>query len=258
MNKRHTWQDVRDLIEARTGPIRRAEPVSQGRNAEIAVVVYTDQGTCFVKGMREDHPRAWTQHREQQVNPHVLSVSPQLLWSQQADGWHLLGFEYIPGRPVDYTPGSLDLPKLIATLDRLQRIPAPPIELKDARQRWAAYSDKAALFAGDRLLHTEWTPTNVLITDDNAWLVDWAWPTAGADWIDPACLIVWLVSAGHTPQQAEAQVSALPSWRHAPDEAVTEFARVQAQMWRGIAESDGHRWAEDLAAAARAWTEHRT
>jgi RIO-like serine/threonine protein kinase len=31
------------------------------------------------------------------------------------------------------------------------------------------------------LLHTDFNPLNVLMTADGAWIIDWAWPTRGAE-----------------------------------------------------------------------------
>ncbi|MFD1535587.1 hypothetical protein [Nonomuraea guangzhouensis] len=37
---------------------------------------------------------------------------------------------------------------------------------------------------------TDYNPLNMLIAEGRALLIDWAWPTRGAGWIDPACLKV--------------------------------------------------------------------
>jgi hypothetical protein len=42
-------EDVRDIIWAQTGPVFKAEPVSEGYNSEIAVIVHTEQARTFVK-----------------------------------------------------------------------------------------------------------------------------------------------------------------------------------------------------------------
>lgn len=72
-------------------------------------------------------------------------------------------------------------------------------------------------------------PGNVLV-NGRAYLVDWAWPTRGAAWIDPACLAVWLIASGHSPYSAESCAARVPSWQSAPADALDEFARVQALM----------------------------
>ena len=99
-------EPVRHAITARTGPVLSAETASDGLNSAIAMSVRTPTDTIFVKGLRTDHPGVVTQHREAMINPHVLSVSPRLRWHiDDVDGWNLLGFDHIPGRHADYTPG---------------------------------------------------------------------------------------------------------------------------------------------------------
>ena len=56
-----------------------------------------------------------------------------------------------------------------------------------ARQRWAAYVDRKAdldLIDGDALLHTDFNPLNLLLGPDRTSIIDWAWPTRGAAFID--------------------------------------------------------------------------
>lgn len=128
-------------------------------------------------------------------------------------------------------------------------------ELKQAPQRWSAYSDRAELFGGDGLAHTDWSPTNILIVNGHARMLDWAWPTKGARWIDPACWTVWLIASGHTPYEAEAWAAELPAFATAPTASVTAFAAAQAAMWEDIGDQAPH---PGLAAAATAWVKHRT
>lgn len=243
------WQQARALIEKLTGPVITARPASGGLNSEIAVIV---NDRYFVKGLRQDHPYVWTQSREKEINPYIRHVSATLEWHAEADGWNLLGFTYIPGRTPDYRPGS---PDLTLITDMLLKLPiAPPdLNLKRAEQRWSAYSERAGLFRGNHLSHTDWSPGNVLIADD-ARLVDWAWPTRGAAWIDPACWVVWLIASGHSPAQAESQAAKIPAFAHAPEQAVTAFAVAQAAMWAEFGDEAPH---PGLAAAAADWHKHR-
>jgi hypothetical protein len=251
-----SWEDARELIEKETGPIRAVTELSEGRNSEISVIVRTDRDATFVKGRRSDHPQAWTQERERTINPLVRHISPALKWSSVNSGWDLLGFEYIPGVHADYSPGSPDIPKVMRTLLQLQEITCPDIDVKHADQRWASYTGTPELLAGTCLLHTDWSPGNVLV-NARAYLVDWAWPTRGAAWIDPACLAVWLIASGHTPRSAESLVSRAFSWQNALASALDEFARVQALMWDGIAADSPEPWKMNLAGAARQWADHR-
>jgi hypothetical protein len=250
------WEAIKELIEKQTGPVRAAEQVSEGRNSEISVIVHADTGIVFVKGILNTHPQAWTQRREELINPSVRHISPRLRWSASDGGWELLGFEYIPGRHADYSPGSPDIRKVMQTLLDLQQIVCPHIELKQAEQRWAAYTKAPELFTGTGLLHTDWNPSNILV-NDRAYLVDWAWPTKGADWIDPACLAVWLIACGHSPASAESWAEHIPSWKGAPAYALDEFARSQALMWTDIAAESAEPWKENVAHAAKRWSTHR-
>lgn len=251
-----SWEDAQDLIEKETGPIRAVTELSEGRNSEISVIVRTDGDATFVKGRRTDHPQAWTQERERIINPLVRHISPALKWSSVNADWDLLGFEYVPGVHADYSPGSRDIPKVISTLLQLQEITCPDIDVKQAGHRWTAYTGAPELLAGTCLLHTDWSPGNVLV-GGRAYLVDWAWPTRGAAWIDPACLAVWLIASGHSPHSAESWAARIPSWQNAPAGALDEFARVQALMWAGIAAASSEPWTKNLARASRQWAAHR-
>ena len=108
--------EARDLVEVHTGPIIEADTMSGGFNSEIAAVVRTQAGAYFVKGLRGDHPRVWTQQTEATINPYVRGIAPELLWHAQADGWNILGFECVEGRHADYSLNSVDLPKIVDTL----------------------------------------------------------------------------------------------------------------------------------------------
>ena len=196
---RHTdWDElevpVRLAIEARTGRVHTARTASTGLNSQLAVVLDTDAGVVFITGLRADHPGAVRQGREAMINPHVRAVAPRLLWHDQAAGWDVLAFEYIDGaRHADYRPGSPDLPRVIYAMRQLAAISCPDLPVKQARQRWAAYVDREAdldLLDGDALLHTDFNPLNILLGPDRAWIIDWAWPTRGAAFIDAACFLI--------------------------------------------------------------------
>jgi hypothetical protein len=241
---------VHHLIEKHTGPVTSVRQVNEGFNSEIAMVI---NDTTFVKGLRSDHPRAWTQEREREINPHVRHISAALLWSEQADGWDLNGFEYLKGRSASYTPDSGDLPQIAAMVTRFPQAPGE-IELKRAEQRWSTYSSQPDLFTGNALLHTDWSPSNVLVHDGRTVMIDWAWPTRGASWLDPACWVVWLIASGHSPHQAEQWALRVPALQRAPHTAVTAFAQAQAAMWEDIGDHAPH---PGLAPAAARWVKHR-
>jgi Ser/Thr protein kinase RdoA (MazF antagonist) len=148
-----------------------------------------------------------------------------------------------PTRPAPRT--SL----VTAALEELQTITAPAdIAIKSAEHRWAAYAPPGTghLFAGNTLLHTDLAPHNVLI-DHRAHIIDWAWPTRGAAWIDPAVLILRLLEAGHSSESADGIAHQLPSWRNAPAPAVQAFAAANAATWTEIARADSGPWKEAMA-----------
>jgi hypothetical protein len=264
--ERTDWDDlgqpVRDLIQAQTGRVYGARTVTAGLNSQLAIVLDTADGSVFVKGLRTDHPGVVRQHREAMINPYVLPVAPRLRWQAEGTGWNLLAFDYLPGtRHADYTPGSADLPTVVRVLNRLQQIPCPDLPVKRAEQRWAACLDDEAsrnLLVGDTLLHTDFNPLNVLMDAETAWIIDWAWPTRGAAFIDPACLLLRLMLSGHTETQAEAWAAQCDSWPTASDKAIDTFALGCARLYAEIADEDPQPWKQRLAAVAAEWARYRS
>ncbi len=113
--------------------------------------------------------------------------------------------------------------------------------MKQAEQRWAAYLDNNAargLLAGQTLLHTDFNPLNVLIGTGIAWIIDWAWPTRGAAFIDPACFLLRLMLGGHTAAQAETWAAQCDSWAAASERAIDAFAVACARLYAEIARED--------------------
>ncbi|MFI6155774.1 aminoglycoside phosphotransferase [Kitasatospora sp. NPDC051170] len=259
------WADLPEAVHQAVsvrlgGPIRRAETVSAGFNSEIAVRLATDEGSVFVKGLRLSHPRVWTQQREAEINPSLHGLAPTVLWHMEVEGWSLLAFEHIRARHADYKAAG-DLESMVDVLTRLGRVPCPGIELRQAEQRWAAYVDEpgtAARFAGDALLHTDLNNENVLVQGERAVLVDWAWATRGAAWIDPALWVIWLIAAGgHSPASAEGWAARVPAWGLGDPALLEIFAKAQARMWADIAGSEPDPWTASLSRAARRWARFR-
>ena len=148
-------------------------------------------------------------------------------------------------------------------MDALSTIKAPddPGPFKRAEDRWKPYLDNpetASAFAGPVLTHSDWTPDNVLISPDRAWLIDWAWPTLAAAWTDPACWILRLMaSGGHTAPQAEQQATRLPAFQAANPAHIDLFAAANVRLWDEITQSSTSTWTKDMAQAARTWLAYR-
>ncbi|MFI2372090.1 aminoglycoside phosphotransferase [Streptomyces sp. NPDC018833] len=256
---------ARAAVEQHTDPLLTVVETAEGFNSEIAARVTSTTGTWHIKGLRTDHPRAWTQRREAAIAPFLTGLGPALHWRVETAGWDLLGFEALDGHHADYSPGSPDLPEVAALLRRLGETPCPGIELRRAEQRlerYAVHPDDLHFFAGRNLLHTDLNNTNVLVNDHapqghRARLVDWAWATRGAPWLDAGYWVIWLIASGHTPTSAEHQAAEIPAWHTAPAEGITAFAAANRNVWDEISTADPDPWTLRLATATAAWQEHR-
>ena len=253
--------DVQGSVLARTGPLLSVETVPSGFNSAISARLTTENGEVYVKGLPADHPRAWTQQREAVVGPYVSGVSPRVQWHLRAGGWDLVAFDSLDGRHADYAPGSDDLLLVAQTLERLSALRAPSgVELKDAGHRLREHAPAAvlALFTGDALCHTDPNPANVMVGQGRAWLVDWAWATRGAPWLDAGYWVVWLIAeGGHTPESAEQWASRIPAFCVAPENGLNAFAAANESVWAEIAEESPNLWTRSVHTAAAAWAAHR-
>jgi hypothetical protein len=257
---RVAWSDLpraaRAAVHEATGPVLAATNISTGANSGVAAKLHTQTDPVFVKGIPLDHPQVAHQQREAEINPYLPASAPQLLWHVQGGGWDLLGFELIDGRTAAFSPGSADLPLVVAALAELAAVPCPDIPLKTAPERWGAYSASPELFAGDALLHTDMASHNILV-GVRAHLIDWAWPTMGAAWVDPAVWAVRLIDDGHSPAMAEDWAARLPAWEEASPSAVTAFALANAALWEEIADCGLVEWQKSVAVSARLWADYR-
>lgn len=253
---------VRDAIERRTGPLSGFRSVDTGWNHEIAFTAGSPQGPVFVKGLPSENSKVAGLKREAGIASYVQAVSPKLLHHFEDTGWTILVFREVPGRTADYRPGSGDLRLVAGLLQMTGSIPVPSAHepVKRAEDRWRDYvpdPGSALTLAGGTLLHTDLLPANVLVTQDGAWLVDWAWPTFGAPWIDAACWLVCLLDSGHTVPQAEWWAGQVPAYARAAPRDIDVLARALAKMWTGIAGDQPGTWTESMAAAAREWEQAR-
>ncbi|REE96956.1 phosphotransferase [Thermomonospora umbrina] len=263
---RTAWTDLpeelREGITAHTGRVRAIEPAATGNHADVASTLHTTDGSVFVKAARKagerDGPEVRSLRWEAAVNPHAREFAPRLLWQVEAGGWLALGFEYVEGRHADYAPGSPDLEVLAKTIEAFQALSCPDLVNRRVERRWEPVTDDVTPMAGNALLHTDLNPANVLIAaDGRAYIVDWAFVSRGAPWVEPAILIKWLIRGGHSPRQAEQWVSRFPSWAEVPSAVLDAFAAAHAELWRRRSSDNPAPWAAELAALTRRWADHR-
>ncbi|MCO5994184.1 aminoglycoside phosphotransferase family protein [Actinoallomurus rhizosphaericola] len=290
---RHEWDalpdDVRSAVEQQCGgQVIKAEMPELGCSSEFSATLHLDGGRIFCKGIRADHPAAWMHGNEAAVNPLLpVGLAPRLLWQLAVDGWLMLGFEHAAGRHPDLTPSSPDLAAIAEAITALRQLTPSAAPNRSLAARWARLpvwrqyaQDPPAdldpweaehlprlveleatapeLVDGDALLHTDLQPGNLLIEDGAVMVIDWAWASRGAAWVDPAFMVIRLMAAGHSPQSAEVWASQIPAWREAPAAAVTAFAATVLGLWGHKTRSAAARpHSAKLTAVARNWARHR-
>lgn len=254
----------RELIRPYTGEVSQVHVPKQGFTTEFAAVIDSEKGSFFVKAMfNRPGGRRDSILRERAVNPYVQSLTPRVLWSVDGDdaGWIILGFEAIDGRSLDFEPDSPDLPLAVDLLNRAAGLELPDVARDWQEERWDAYvgsKEELVFLRGDALLHADINPSNLVVGDAGSWLIDWSWPTRGAAFIDPACFVVQLVSAGHSPESAESWASGCTAWADADPKAIDVFAAADARMHRAVADQrPDQAWLRAMAEASQAWSDHR-
>ncbi|MFB4194482.1 protein kinase [Streptomyces carpaticus] len=254
--------DVLALIRPHTGRIVRVGPPDgRGFSTDLLAVVTGEKGRFFIKAMRNRPGGRRDQLlRERAINPFVRSLAPALLWVVEDAEWIVLGFELVDCRETDFSPGSPDLPVVVDLVRRIGALELPHVARDWHETRWDWWADRGAapLFQGDRLVHADINPANLLRGPERPWVVDWAWPTRGAAFIDPAMLVLQLIAAGHTPESAEGWASGCEGWASADPGAVDAFAVATARMMgHQAARNPDEHWLKAMADTASAWAAHR-
>ncbi|WKK23746.1 protein kinase [Streptomyces olivoreticuli] len=254
----------RALIYPHTGEVATVEIPDHGYSSDFAAIINSEKGQFFVKAMfNEPGGRRDSIIREREINPYVTPLSPALLWSVDGDdaGWIILGFEVIEERGLGFEPDSPDLPLAVDLLNRAAALELPDVARDWTEDRWDAYvgsEEELVSLRGDALLHTDINPDNLTVGEVGSWIIDWAWPTRGPAFIDPACFVVQLISAGHSPESAEGWAARCTAWADADSKAIDVFAGAYLRMLRAIANRrPDEAWLKAMAEAAQAWVDHR-
>ncbi|MFE3824175.1 protein kinase [Streptomyces sp. NPDC059092] len=254
----------RHLLLPYTGEVTHVRVPARGFGSDFSPVIDSEKGRFFVKAMfNNPGGRKDSILRERAINPSVQPLSPRLLWSVGGDdaGWIILGFEAIEENGLDFEPGSPDLPLAVDLLNRAAALELPDVARDWAEDRWDAYvgsEEELAFLRGDALLHTDINPSNLTTGGAGSWIIDWSWPTRGPAFIDPACFVVQLISAGHSPESAESWAAGCTAWAKADPKAIDVFAAADLRMLRAIADRrPDEAWRAAVAEAAQAWVDHR-
>lgn len=156
------WEGLPEAVQQRIGdlagaPVRFADTSTTGFSPGFAGVLRLDDGRhVFAKAMsEEDHPHSiWLNRREAVVAralPESTPLAP-LLWEDDLDGWHLLGFEAMLGGPLDPQAArdrddAADLYSNVAAIDGSrvavagERLEPFSEALSDLFDRWARLFD---------------------------------------------------------------------------------------------------------------------
>ncbi|WP_432033509.1 phosphotransferase family protein [Streptomyces antibioticus] len=258
------WHDLpaatRAAVERHTGRVGTAETAPHGVMSRLACTVRTPAGRTFVKGTRSDDPQAWVYRHEARVT-RCAPLAPRVLWEAEAGGWTLYGYEYIEGRHPDLAPGSDDLTLLLRTLTLMSRTAWPEaLNKKPLHTRWTEFLPKDIPLGlqGRALAHTDMSPHNMLSTPGGKLLLlDWALACPAPAWADTALAVPRLISAGHTPEQAETLARQVPAYRAADPAAITTLAHTIYTAWENWERTRPMPHRAALTAAARTWAAHR-
>ncbi|MFI0418637.1 phosphotransferase [Spongiactinospora sp. 9N601] len=250
-------QPLRADMETYLGAVVKAESRAIGPARCVTARLLHESGAgTWLKACPADHPAAWLYERERQAG-RILPIvvpAPRMPWSSADHGWIALAHTYLDGSPAVLSPGSPDVSEVLATVARLGDLltpcppGVPPLSSYITRMLAKAYAmldDDNALPRGDRamyraaldgldvaglegdtLLHYEMHMGAFRMVGRSVFVLDWGFACQGATWFDAVMFTPWLISAGHTPQQAENSLMDMREWRSAPGDLVTGLAAL--------------------------------
>ncbi|MFG1995642.1 phosphotransferase [Actinoplanes sp. NPDC048988] len=229
-------------------------PATTGDHAEMAATVTGTNGRVFVKAASTDFG-VRSLRFELRVSEAISGpLSPAVLWHFEAADWLVVGYEHCEGPHADLSPGSPDLDLLGEALTVLGETPTPDVPLFSPKARLGF---EHSTMNGDTLVHTDLCPANLIVTPHGLQIVDWAMAAKAAPWVELAMLTPWLISAGHTPEQAEQWLARHPAWQSADPGVLDYFATKNAEKWASKSARSTAAWMHDLAAWTAKWSTYR-
>lgn len=229
-------------------------PAPSGDHAEIASTVTGAGGNVFVKAAHSELGVRSLRYELLVSKAVNQPYSPAVQWNFETDGWLVVAFEHLDGRHADLSPASPDLDQLDATLKRLAVTPAPDcLRLVPATRLGFIHPE----MDGDTLVHTDLNPANLIMTAYGLKVVDWAFATRAAPWVELAMLVQWLIGSGHTPDQAEQWMQRYPAWQATDRDVLDDLASRNASKWSLKAQHNAAGWIRDLATWNGQWWAYR-
>ena len=254
-------EPVRDWVQTTLGaPVRSAVSQVGGFSPGVAARLVTADGTrAFVKAVgTELNADSVGLHRRELAAMSVLPrmrQAPELIAGYDEDGWAALLMADVAGRKpaLPWVPAELGqvLNAVTEVSARLTPCPWPGAPaatdvLSAAFVHWRAMADQppadldpywlaridelatletAAVAAGrgESMIHLDVRSDNVLLTPhDGAVLVDWAWGSRGAPWLDVVILLLNVAQYGpHAPAEVDDVVASHPLTRTADPWLIT-------------------------------------
>ncbi|MGX6606164.1 phosphotransferase [Micromonosporaceae bacterium Da 78-11] len=241
---------VTKQIADRIGGVHAIRPAVGGDHAEIAATVTGTAEKVFVKAAHTD--MGVRSLRYELLVGEVLKPphSPVVQWHFETDSWLVVGFEQLDGPYADLSPGNPDLDLLSAAITQLSRLSEPALPLFSPSAR-LGFSHPA--MDGNALIHTDLNPANLIVTSGGLRIVDWAYATKAALWVELALLAPWLIGSGHTAQQADDWLAQFPTWGAAGTDVLNYFATTNAAKWSAKAQATSEPWVHDLATWTGRW-----
>ncbi|MFF7246296.1 phosphotransferase [Embleya sp. NPDC008237] len=164
-------------------------------------------------------------------------LSPRLLHHGAVDGWRVLVFDHVEGRPVRLRLGSPDMAQVVGVVDRIGRIqPGRSAGLPTlvGRLREHLPPGRTGPLCGNRLLHTDLTSANMIIRPDGRLsVVDWGQVALGPRWAEVGFLGAALLREGHNLGEVRRWMWRFPEWRRTPPTARRALAEAMVGQASG-------------------------
>ncbi|WP_406298128.1 phosphotransferase [Embleya sp. NBC_00888] len=217
------------------------ESVSGPHTSSFAATVTTPTGPVFVKVAEEDTAPLSARAQTSEIAASAVTgvLSPRLLRHGTVDGWRVLVFEHVEGRPLRLCLGSPDMVLVVGALDRIGRIrPGRSAGLPTLVGRLRSHlpPGRTGPLCGNRLLHTDLTSANMIVRPDGRLsVVDWGQVALGPPWAEVAYLGANLVDAGHNFGEVRRWMWRFPEWRRASPSARRALAEAMVGHTAGHA-----------------------